>query len=142
VGVNYLVGIVSNCFWDTNTQTHGVTNSIGHNQGTATNVASLTTPQMQTQSTFTDAGWDFSTPIWKMNCEGMSYLKLSWWQPVLGDFLCPDGVNFVDFSFFAAHWAEDNCGASNDCDGTDLDRLGTVENNDLRIFVDNWLRDF
>ena len=45
----------------------------------------------------TSAGWDFVTiPAWKMNCEGMSYPKLSWWQPMLGDFGCPDGVDMRD----------------------------------------------
>ena len=125
-------GIATASFWDI--QTSGRDTSDG---GTG-----LSTAELQMQVTFTDAGWDFSTPIWKMNCEGMSYPKLSWWQPVLGDFGCPDGVDFVDYSFFASHWAEDNCGASNDCDGTDLDLLETVDINDLRIFVDNWLRGF
>ncbi len=131
VGKNSSDGIISNCFWDIDIG--GPDNGYG---------TPLPTEQMQTMSTFTDAGWDFSTPIWKMNCEGMSYPKLSWWQPVLGDFGCPDGVDFVDYSFFASHWAEDNCGASNDCDGTDLDQLDTVDINDLRIFVDNWLSGF
>ncbi len=97
----------------------------------------LTDDEMKQQASF--IGWDFSTPVWKMNCEGMSYPKLSWWQPVLGDFLCPDGVNFVDYSFFAGHWAEENCAVSNDCDGRDLDLLGSVDIKDLRIFADNWL---
>ncbi len=129
---NGSVGVITASFWDI--ETSEKTTSAG---GTP-----KMTAEMQTESTFTDAGWDFITPIWKMNCEGMSYPKLSWWQPVLGDFLCPDGVDFVDYSFFASHWAEDNCGASNDCDGTDLNLLGTVDINDLRIFVDNWLRGF
>jgi hypothetical protein len=131
--------IVSNCFWDTNTQTHGVTKSIGQNLGTAINVASLTTAQMQTKSTFTDASWDFVN-IWDI-CEGTNYPGFLWQIPI-GDFLCPDGVNFVDFSFFASHWAQENCAASNDCDGRDLDMLGSVDIKDLRIFVDNWLRGF
>ncbi len=131
--------IISDCFWDTDTQTHGVTESIGENLGTATNVAGFSTTQMQTKSTFTDAGWDFVN-IWDI-CEGTNYPVLLWQIPI-GDFLCPYGVNFVDFSFFAGHWREGNCGVSNDCDGTDLDLSGTVENIDLRIFVDNWLRDF
>jgi hypothetical protein len=125
-------GIVTDSFWDVNTS--GLDYSSGG--------VGKTTEEMQTKSTFTDAGWDFSTPIWKMNCEGMSYPKLSWWQPAKGDFLCPDGVNFVDYSFFASHWQEDNCGASNDCDGRDLDLLGTVDIKDLGIFVDNWLKGF
>ncbi|MHC4641832.1 MAG: GLUG motif-containing protein [Planctomycetota bacterium] len=119
-------------FWDVITS--GQTTSAG---GTG-----LPTADMQTESTYTDAGWDFIMPIWKMNCEGMSYPKLSWWQPLAGDFGCPDGVNFFDFSFFASHWAEDNCAASNDCDGRDLDLLGSVDINDLRIFADNWLEGF
>ncbi|MHC4316308.1 MAG: hypothetical protein ACYSW3_28020, partial [Planctomycetota bacterium] len=127
---------VSNCFWDTDTQTHGVTESIGQNLGTATNVAPHTTAHMQTKSTFTDAGWDFVN-IWDI-CEGTNYPEFLWQIPI-ADFFCPDGVNFVDFSFFASRWAETNCGASNDCDGTDLDFSGAVENNDLRIFADNWL---
>lgn len=130
---------VSNCFWDTYTQTHGVTKSIGENIGTATNVAGLATAQMQTKSTFTDAGWDFVN-IWDI-CEGTNYPVLLWQIPV-GDFLCLDSVNFFDFSFFASHWAEENCGALYDCYGTDLDFSGTVDNNDLRIFADNWLRGF
>jgi hypothetical protein len=125
-------GTVTTSFWDI--ETSGQASSVG---GTG-----LPTVGMQMQITFTDVGWDFSTPIWKMNCEGMSYPKLSSWQPVPGDFLCPDGVDFFDFSFLAGHWAEDNCGASNDCDGRDLDLLGSVDIKDLRIFVDNWLRGF
>jgi hypothetical protein len=125
-------GTVTTSFWDI--ETSGQASSVG---GTG-----LPTAEMQMQITFTDAGWDFITPIWKMNCEGMSYPKLSLWQPVPGDFLCPDGVDFIDYSFFASHWAEDNCGASNDCDGRDLDLLGSVDIKDLRIFVDNWLAGF
>lgn len=132
-------GTVSNSFWDINTS--GQTASAG---GTGLPIA-----EMQMQVTFMDAGWDFvgeringREDIWMMTCEGMSYPKLNWWQPVLGDFLCPDGVDFIDFSFFAGHWHEDNCGASNDCDGRDLNQLGSVDIKDLRIFVDNWLKGF
>jgi hypothetical protein len=94
---------------------------------------------MQTESTFTDAGWDFVN-IWDI-CEGTNYPKLVWQIPP-GDFLCPDGVNLFDYSFFASLWAEDNCAASNDCDGRDLDLLGSVDIKDLRIFADNWLKGF
>jgi hypothetical protein len=139
---------VSNCFWDTNTQTHGVTESIGQNTGTVTNVSGLSTEQMQTKSTFTDAGWDFVSEtvngpndIWRMCVDGVSYPLMSW-EFNKADFDCPDGVDFVDYSFFASQWAEDNCGGSNDCDGRDLDQLGKVDIKDLGIFVDNWLRGF
>ncbi|MHC4460526.1 MAG: GLUG motif-containing protein [Planctomycetota bacterium] len=120
----------SNCFWDK--ETSGKSSSDGGETG-------LMTEQMQTESTFTDAGWDLVN-IWDI-CEGTNYPRLVWQIP-LGDFLCPEGVNFFDFSFFAGHWDEDNCGASNDCDGTDLDLLGSVDIEDFRIFADNWLTGF
>jgi predicted outer membrane repeat protein len=44
---------------------------------------------MQTESTFTDAGWDFVTRIWKM-CKGPCYPSL-WWE------ICPERpVYYVD----------------------------------------------
>ncbi|HUV41274.1 MAG TPA: GLUG motif-containing protein, partial [Sedimentisphaerales bacterium] len=55
------------CFWDI--ETTGQAGSAG-GEG-------KTTEQMQTQSTFTNAGWDFDTPIWKI-CEGVDYPRLEW----------------------------------------------------------------
>ena len=122
-------------FWDVNTS----------GQATSDGGTPKTTAEMKTRSTFTDAWWDFVGEtangiydIWDI-CEGTNYPKLSWQIPPLGDFGCPDGVDFFDFSFFAGHWAEENCAASNDCDGRDLDLLGSVDIKDLRIFADNWL---
>ena len=137
-------GNYTKSFWDStvNPDVNGIGNT------TDANVIGESTANMQMASTFTDAGWDFvgetvngTEDIWDI-CEGTNYPKFVWQIPLLGDFVCPDGVNFVDFSFFAGHWQNDNCGASNDCDGTDLDQLDTVDINDLRIFVDNWLRGF
>ena len=103
--------------------------------------------EMQTKTPFTDYGWDFvgetvngTDDIWDI-CEGSNYPKFVWQIPA-GDFVCPDGVNFLDYSFFAERWAEDNCGASNDCDGRDLDQFGSVDIKDLRIFSDHWLEGF
>jgi len=56
-------GVGAACFWDT--ETSGLTSSGG---GTG-----KTTEEMKTQSTFTDAGWDF-TETWKMD----GYPKLQW----------------------------------------------------------------
>lgn len=59
--------------------------------------------------------------------------------PIPGDFE-PDGdVDLADFTFFAAHWRDDNCAGSNDCEGTDLDQLGTVDFADMAIFVRHYL---
>jgi hypothetical protein len=68
VGYNTSSGTVINSFWDT--QTSGRATSAG---GTG-----KTTAQMKTQSTFTDAGWDFSY-IWGM-CSTMisGYPYLRW----------------------------------------------------------------
>jgi hypothetical protein len=63
-------GIITASFWDT--ETSGRLSSDG---GTA-----KTTVQMQRQSTFASAGWDFATPIWTI-CEWVDYPRL-WWQAV------------------------------------------------------------
>jgi len=72
VGYNE-VGDIERSFWDV--ETSGQTTSAG---GTG-----LSTNEMQTMSTFTDAGWDFTTPVWTID-EGVDYPRL-WWEisPVL-----------------------------------------------------------
>jgi len=122
-----VLGSVTHCFWDT--QTSGWSTSPG---GTG-----KTTEEMQTITTFTDAGWDFRD-LWTI-CDKMNYPVLQWQIPA-ADFLCPDGVDFVDFAFFARHWLDDVCGAANYyCEGTDLDYSGSVDFTDLEIFADIWL---
>jgi len=59
--------IITTSFWDT--QTSGQSSSAG---GTG-----KTTAQMKTQSTFTAAAWDFTTPVWTI-CEGIDYPRLAW----------------------------------------------------------------
>ena len=109
------------------------------------NVIGKTTAEMQTESTFAGAGWDFvdetvngPNDIWRMCIDGVDYPKL-WWEFVTGDFVCPDGVNFIDYSHLAGHWQDSNCGDANDCDRTDVDFSGTVDWGDLKIFCDHWL---
>jgi hypothetical protein len=120
------------CFWDIDVNPD--VNGIGST--TDPDVIGESTANMQTEITFTDAGWDF-VDVWSI-CEQTNYPRFLWQIPI-GDFLCPDGVNFIDYSFFVSHWLEDDCGSSNDCDGTDLDKLGSVDSNDLGIFVYSWL---
>jgi hypothetical protein len=141
--VGGLVGVndsdtVSASFWDLDSS--GEPNSDG---GTG-----LTTAQMQTGSTFTDAGWDFvgesingTEDIWRMCVDGVSY-PLLWYQFSNGDFLCPDGVDLVDYSFLADHWGDTDCSTSNDCDRTDLDFSGAVDWADVKIFCDHFLEGF
>jgi len=156
VGVNY--GVVSNCYSTGRVWADGVAGGLvgsDLNLGSTTNSfwdietseqpgsdggSGKTTPEMQTESTFTSAGWDF-VGTWDI-CDGTNYPNLAWQIPLPGDLVCPNGIEMFDFSFFAARWLDDNCGASNDCNGRDLDLLGSVDIKDLRIFVDNWLRGF
>ncbi|MHC4154183.1 MAG: GLUG motif-containing protein [Planctomycetota bacterium] len=65
-------GPVTDSFWDT--ETSGMTTSAG---GTG-----KTTAEMMTESTFTSAGWDFITPVWKI-CEHQCYPKLYWQRAIL-----------------------------------------------------------
>jgi hypothetical protein len=94
----------------------------------------LTDEQMKQQSSF--IGWDFND-VWHI-CETTNYPKLIWQMPP-GDFVCPDGVNFADYSFFAERWLNTDCASSNNCDGADLDLSGTVDIADLKIFCNHWL---
>ena len=120
-------GTITACFWDV--ESSGLDTSGG---GTG-----LTTAEMQMQSTYTDAGWDFSTPVWNMNCEGMSYPKLNCWQPVLGDFGCPDGVDMRDFAVLGAQWWQPPGALSADIAPKGGD--GIIDWFDLAAQVDNWL---
>jgi hypothetical protein len=135
IGRNYH-GSYSSCFWDVNTCS--VVNGIGN--GSDLNVIGKTTAEMQMETTYALAGWDFTTPIWKMNCEGMSYPKLNWWEPVLGDFGCPDGVELIDFSILASAWYTDpnQLNWNPICDISDPND-NIIDERDLGVFVDNYL---
>jgi len=122
-----VLGGVTHCFWDTETS----------GQSTSPGGTGKTTVEMQTITTFSDVGWDFIN-TWTI-CDGMNYPVLLWQIPV-ADFRCPDGVDFIDFAFFATHWLDEMCNAANYyCEGTDLDNSGSVGFTDLEIFTDNWL---
>jgi hypothetical protein len=143
VGRNGRLGIVSNCFWDAEMQSHAVTDSIGyHEGGTVTNVAGLPTVQMQTRNTYTSAGWDFvgetangTDDIWTIH-ETVDYPKFVW---KLVNFIGWYEVDLADFAFFADRWMDTNCGDAGDCDGTDIDFSGTVDARDLGILCGYWL---
>jgi len=132
---------VIDSFWDVNSS--GQTTSAG---GTG-----KTTTEMKTKSTFTDTGWDFNTPVWKI-CEGTNYPKLAWQIPLLGDFVCPDGVEMRDFAILAAQWQLERLSEDTFPDGGDgmvnfLDWAvfangwqDTKDINDLAVFTDQWLQ--
>lgn len=117
---------VSASFWDVE-----VSGKTGSAAGTG-----KTTEQMQMMSTYTDAGWDF-VDNWDI-CEGTNYPRLIWQIPAW-DFLCPDGVDGIDYAYLSGHWQDTNCAAANDCDGADLDFSGVVDWADLKILCGQWL---
>jgi hypothetical protein len=67
------------CFWSNtvNSELSGIGNTADPN------VIGESTTNMQTEKMFTDAGWDFSTPVWTID-EGVDYPRL-WWEfvPIL-----------------------------------------------------------
>jgi hypothetical protein len=96
-------GFITASFWDTDTQTHGVTTSIGYAYySNVTNVAGLPTAQMQTRSTFTDADWDF-IHTWNIG-ENQTYPYL---RVYLAGDINKDGiVNFLDVAITANQWMQ------------------------------------
>ena len=124
-------GSVEYSFWDVNTS--GQASSAG---GTG-----KTTAEMQTESTYTDVGWDFvgevingANDIWEI-CEGTNYPKFVWQIPV-GDLVCPDGVNFEDYAYFAERWYETDYG---DVNGVELTGDGRVNWEDFGLFAGWWM---
>ncbi|MHC4282070.1 MAG: GLUG motif-containing protein, partial [Planctomycetota bacterium] len=93
-------GYSANSFWDVNTS--GVDISSGG--------IGLTTEQMQSLNTYLNAGWDFND-VWTI-CDGTGYPKFEW-EILEADYLCPDGVDFVDYAFLADHWLQTEYGDVN-----------------------------
>ena len=67
---------INNSFWDI--ETSGMTDGVGNQDPDPADVIGKTTAEMQTRSTFTNAGWDFTTPIWTID-DGVDYPRL-WWE--------------------------------------------------------------
>ena len=125
-------GTITSCFWDI--ETSGITFSDGG--------IGKTTSEMQTKSTFIDAGWDLvnesingPNDIWTIK-EGINYPEHVW---PLVQYVDWDGVDFLDYGFLADHWMLTDCNDINDCNSTDLDFSGAVNINDVNIFTNYWL---
>jgi hypothetical protein len=137
VGINAR-GTVTNSFWDVNSSGIGVSSGGGEGK---------TTAEMQTKSTFADAGWDFvgeivngPNDIWRMCIDGVDYPKL-WWEFVRGDFVCPDGVDFTDFAVVSLAWLSDDTPTGDWNPRCDISEPpdGIINELDLAVFTDNWL---
>jgi hypothetical protein len=89
VGYN-ISGVIEGSFWDM--ETSGQVESDGG--------MGKTTAEMKTESTFTNAGWDF-VEIWDIG-EKQTYPYLR--QYLLGDLNHDGRVNMLDFAILAGHW--------------------------------------
>jgi hypothetical protein len=162
-GTEYVGGLagysnssITGCFWDIDTS--------GQTPTPAAAGIGKSTGQMMTLATFVDADWDFND-IWHI-CETTNYPKLLWQLP-LADMVCPDGIDFADYSFLAEHWLQTDYGNCNgyeltgdgkvdlaefaiianhwqqtgcgNCDGADYSGDSKVDSADLDILCDNWL---
>ena len=133
---------IRDCFWDSEIQTGGVVAGIGVevNGAANTNVFAKATSQMQLQNTYTDYGWDFAADsngnndIWSV-CEQMNYPRFAWQIPE-GDFVCPNGVGFEDFSLFGKCWL---AAGQPGCDAADMNDDDIVELEDILEFISHWL---
>jgi len=142
IGTEYVGGFagykwgysIDDCFWDVNTS--DMNDGVGNADPDPNGITGLPTEQMQTASTFIDASWNFNH-TWAI-CEGTNYPRLQW-QILPADFLCPDGVDFLDYAHFSYYWLNVDCADSNDCEGADFDDSGCVDANDLDIFTTYWL---
>jgi hypothetical protein len=91
VGTGWGVGVAAS-FWDVNTS--GQTTSAGGGTG-------KTTAEMKTLSTFTSAGWDF-TSVWVLPLGQYPMLFLR----QAGDLNLDGRVDMFDFAILAQHWLE------------------------------------
>ena len=89
---------ISNCFWDIDTTDQAI--GCSTTTGVIINLIGLTTTEMQTLTTYTDAGWDFSVSdgdpvVWVMNNPGSEYPILAWQDghfPVISEDIADDCI--------------------------------------------------
>jgi hypothetical protein len=125
--------LVENSFWDT--QTSGRSYSCG---GTG-----LPTAAMQTLSSFSSVGWDFSATDgdpadWMMLRPGQDYPRLAWQPVITSDIGGLYGVSEVDYAVLAAAWQAVSS-SSNWNAAADLNSDGVVNSVDMLILSGNWL---
>jgi len=132
VGENWR-GSIARSFWDMESS----------GQGASAGGTGKTTAEMQMESTFTSAGWDFvgetangTEDIWRLCNEGAEYPQVSW-QYLLGDFGCPDGVEINDLAILCEQWLQVGAYSADIAPGPAGD--GIVNLPDFAALADNWL---
>lgn len=124
------VSVVSS-FWDVETS--------GQTSSALGGGSPRLTTSMKTLSTFVNAGWDFTTPVWVMLREGEDYPRLVWQTVFAGDIAGLYGVNLVDLAYLGRYWGLDDCEGADDCGRADIDASGDVGIVDLASVVDDWM---
>jgi hypothetical protein len=108
---------------------------------------------MQSIDPFTSAGWDFVgetangyRDIWRMCEDGIDSPKFSWEYTENADLLCPDGVDFIDYSVPADQWQLKKLqqdlnfdGTVNFCDWAEFTNNWSGDYSVLSLFLDYWL---
>ncbi|MCK5271142.1 MAG: hypothetical protein KAJ52_01150 [Sedimentisphaerales bacterium] len=131
-------GTISNCFWDV--ETSGMTDGVGNQDPDPAGVIGKTTVQMQTESTFTDANWDFTVvPVWHMPFQATGYPMLGWQKDVPGDFTGRYGVYMDDFAILSNAWLSTDTPTANWNEHCDLNANGVIDPGDLKTFAEHWL---
>lgn len=127
-------GTVTSCYWDSSIDNHD--NGIG---------TGLPTSQLKIKSTFTNNGWEFVeqdinsiTNPWRMCQNGTDYPRLSWQFPP-EDFLCPDIVDFADYSALSNQWLQDTDGIVNFFDWARFANSWSGDYLALNLFIESWL---
>jgi len=134
-GYNY-DGTISDCFWDVETSGIGIAGD--DNYG----ATGKTTEQMQTESTFTDANWDFDVvPVWRMPFQAIGYPMLGWQKDIPGDFTGCYGVYMDDFAVLSNAWLSDDSPTANWNEHCDLNGNSVIDPGDLKTFAEHWLCD-
>ena len=90
---------------------------------------------MQSKTTYVTAGWDFTTPIWRI-CDGGDWPRLDW-EFTDGDLNADGSVDLSDFSQLGGNWQEPD--SSQTCGGSDITDDGSVDLDDLGQLTQNWL---
>ncbi|MHC4207140.1 MAG: GLUG motif-containing protein, partial [Planctomycetota bacterium] len=157
VGTGYAVDCYTACFWDANVN-NGLT-GVGNNNPDPCGVIGETTENMKLAGTYINAGWDFVGPkketannTWRLCENGTDYPWLAWQFTEYADFLCPDGVDFIDYAILADQWylerleqdivPEGGDGIVNFLDWAAFaaDWQGDADFPTIAAFFDNWLK--
>lgn len=129
-------GTYTGCFWDD--QINGELPGFGYTRNTVLiDTAGETTANMQMASTYQAVGWDFNN-VWDMRCEGMNYPRLQSQQMLLGDFVCPEGIEANDLVILIDEWLSETPELTADIAPVSY-KDGIVNILDFAVFAENWM---